>query len=55
MARGIFVILFCQWRAKGADALLMADILGHANPSFTLDIYAHLFSDNLAEKLKVVQ
>lgn len=42
-------------RAKGADALLMADILGHANPSFTLDIYAHLFSDNLAEKLKVVQ
>ena len=32
--------------AQGVDARTMTDLLGHAQPSTTLDIYSHAFDKN---------
>lgn len=34
---------------QGANVLLVSKVAGHARPSVTLDVYAHLFKEGLAE------
>ena len=34
---------------QGANVLLVSKVAGHARPSVTLDVYAHLFREGLAE------
>jgi integrase len=34
---------------QGANVLLVSRIAGHAKPSITLDVYAHIFSEGLEE------
>jgi integrase len=40
---------FSQLIAQGANILQLARVAGHADPSVTLRVYAHLMRDGLAE------
>jgi hypothetical protein len=34
---------------QGANVLLVSKVAGHARPSVTLDVYAHLFAEGFRE------
>ena len=41
--------------AGGADVATVAGILGHSQPSTTLDIYTHITQENMEEKAATIK
>ena len=44
----------CTGLAAGIDARNAADVLGHANPSLTLSVYAHATADRQQRAAEVL-
>ena len=44
-----------SWIAGGADVATVAGLLGHSQPSTTLDIYTHAFNKNKKAASQVLQ